>query len=128
MILSESICIRFRVQVATTFQGFPFFPLFFSFFFFQASGYFDMHMEVFSCEKAKVGLIKKKDFMRRFIVGCPPFPFYFRTKFAKASSSTNYSFIKYEFWIMRGWITFSSYMLYVCKIFKVIKINSYIIN
>ena len=40
---------------------------------------------------------------------------------------TQYIFIGCEFWQIQSWITFSSYILHACKIFRRPKINSYVI-
>ena len=41
---------------------------------------------------------------------------------------TQYLFIRCEFWQIHYWITSSSYILYVCKISRKLKITSYVIN
>ena len=41
---------------------------------------------------------------------------------------TQYFFIRGEFRQIHHWMTFSSYIFHACKIFRKLKINSYIIN
>ena len=41
---------------------------------------------------------------------------------------TQYLFIGGKFWQIHHWITFSSYILHVCKISRKLNINSYVIN
>ena len=41
---------------------------------------------------------------------------------------TLYLFIIGEFWQIHHWMKFSSYIFHACKIFRKLKINSYIIN
>ena len=41
---------------------------------------------------------------------------------------TQYFFIRCKFWQIYCWITYSSYILHACKIYKKLEINSYVIN
>ena len=47
---------------------------------------------------------------------------------AKNYNFTQYRYTRCEFWQIYRQITFSSYILYVCKIFRKLKVNNYVIN